>query len=166
MHDIKRILVVSSWTKDCKKALHNGISLARTYHAELSVLHVIRDAFELTGGLFTGFLADLKEEYESTAKEAKRDLDAMIEAEHTQGMTIKETILHGEPAAEILKTIQKGKIDLVIMAHHQEDHLEHYLFCRDYETVIRKMPCSIMLVKSEPWEVDKKTSRRRGIQRD
>jgi nucleotide-binding universal stress UspA family protein len=76
-------------------------------------------------------------------------------------MEIKETIRDGEPAVEIFKAVDTDKIDLLIMAHHEEDRIEHYLFCRDYEKVIRKMPCSVMLVKTEPWmEVDKKTSRR------
>ena len=163
MHDIKRILVVSRWTKDCKKALHYGISLARSYHAELSILHIIRDTFEMSGGvLYMPRLADLEEGYRNSVEEVKRDFDAMIAAEHATGMAIKETIKDGEPAAEIFKAVETDKIDLVIMAHHEENRIEHYLFCRDNNKVIRKMPCSVMLVKTEPWEeVDKKTSRRR-----
>jgi nucleotide-binding universal stress UspA family protein len=93
--------------------------------------------------------------------EVKQEFDAMIAEEHAIGMEIKETIRDGEPAVEIFKAVDTDKIDLLIMAHHEEDRIEHYLFCRDYEKVIRKMPCSVMLVKTEPWmEVDKKTSRR------
>ncbi len=162
MHDIKRILVVSRWTKECKKALHYGISLARGYHAELSILHIIRDTFELTGGvLYMPRLADVEEGYKNMVTEVKQEFDAMIAEEHAMGMEIKETIRDGEPAVEIFKAVDTDKIDLLIMAHHEEDRIEHYLFCRDYEKVIRKMPCSVMLVKTEPWmEVDKKTSRR------
>ena len=160
MQDIKRILVVSRWTIECKKALHYGISLARSYQAELSILHIIRDTFELTHGLYASRLADLEEEYNSTVEEVKRDFAAMIAAEHANGMHIREMIRHGDPAAEILKEIDTDKTDLVVFAHHEEDRFEHYLFCRDYEKIIRKMPCSIMLVKTEPWVVDKKSRRR------
>ena len=41
MDDIKRILVVSRSTKNCKKALHHGIALAKQNNAKLYVLHVI-----------------------------------------------------------------------------------------------------------------------------
>jgi nucleotide-binding universal stress UspA family protein len=162
MHNIKRILVVSRWTRECKKALHHGISLARSYNAELSILHTIQDTFELSGSaVYVPRLADLEEGYRNLVGEVKQEFKTMIEAEQAKGMTIKETIKDGHPAAEILKAISDGKIDLVIMAHHQEDRIEHYLFCRDYEKVIRKMPCSIMLVQTEPWkEEDKKASRR------
>jgi universal stress protein A len=163
MHDIKRILVVSRWTTDCKKALHYGISLARSNKAELSILHIIRDTFELTGGLmYVTRLADVEEGYKNMVAEVKRDFDAMIAEEQATGMTIKEVIKDGKPSDEIFKAVEMDKIDLLIMAHHEEDRIEHYFFCRDDENVIRKMPCSIMLVKTEPWnEVDKKTSRRR-----
>ena len=162
MHDIKRILVVSRWTVECKKALHYGISLARSYQAELSILHIIHETFELSGaGMYLPRLADLEEEYRKMVKEVKQDFDTMIEAEHAIGMAIKETIKDGKPAAEIFKAVEADEIDLLIMAHHEEDRIEHYLFGRDDEKIIRKMPCSIMLVKTDPWEeVDKKASRR------
>jgi universal stress protein A len=162
MHDIKRILVVSRWTDECKKAFHYGISLARSYRAELSILHIIRDTFELTGGAtYMPRLADLGEGYRSMVEEVKRDFDALIAEERVTGMAIKETIRDGEPAAEILKAVSADKIDLLIMAHHEEDRIEHYLFCRDHDKIIRKMPCSVMLVKTEPWaELNKKASRR------
>jgi universal stress protein A len=162
MHDIKRILVVSRWTEECKKALHYGISVARSYQAELSILHIIHDTFEVSGAaLYLPRLADLEEAYKNMVEEVKRDFAAMIEAEHATGMAIKETIKDGEPAAEIFKAVETDEIDLLVMAHHEEDRIEHYLFCRDDEKIIRKMPCSIMLVRTDPWkEVDKKASRR------
>jgi nucleotide-binding universal stress UspA family protein len=43
MEDIKRILVVSRSTKDCRKAVHYGVSLSRKYGAELYVMHVVHD---------------------------------------------------------------------------------------------------------------------------
>ncbi len=160
MDDIKRILVVSRWTYECKKALHYGISLARTYHAELSILHIIRDTFELSGGvLYMPRLADFQEGYRHEVEEVKRDFAAMIAEEKAAGMVIKETIRDGQPADEIFKMVTAEKIDLVIAVHHEEDRIEHYLFCRDYERVIRKMPCNIMLVKTEPWTDEDRRAR-------
>ena len=115
MHDIKRILVVSRWTYECKKALHYGISLARSYHAELSILHIIRDTFEMSGGvMYMPRLADLEEGYKSMVDEVKRDFDAMIAEEQATGMVIKETIKDGEPAVEIFKAVKTDKIDLLV----------------------------------------------------
>lgn len=41
MEDIKRILVVSRSTKDCRKVVHYGISLSQKYGAEFRVIHVV-----------------------------------------------------------------------------------------------------------------------------
>ena len=51
MEDVKRILVLSRSTKDCKKAVHYGISLARTCGAHLSILHVMYHPFFLRCGV-------------------------------------------------------------------------------------------------------------------
>ena len=56
-----------------------------------------------------------------------------------------------EPAnKEVFRVVQEKKIDLLIMRAHMEWRLEHFLFGRSNEEIIRKMPCSIMLVKDEP----------------
>jgi len=41
-------------------------------------------------------------------------------------------------------------IDLIIMLAHSEWRLEHFLFGRIKEEIIRKTPCSILLIKDEP----------------
>jgi universal stress protein A len=65
-------------------------------------------------------------------------------------MSIKEMVREGEPTEEILKAIEEEKIDLLVMLAHEEGHVEHFLFGRSNEELVRKMPCSIMLVKKEP----------------
>ncbi len=49
MDDIKRILVVSRLTANCRKAVHYGISLAKEYDAALLVIHVVHNPFGLEG---------------------------------------------------------------------------------------------------------------------
>ena len=45
--------------------------------------------------------------------------------------------------------VKQHKIDLLIMLAHEEGHLEHFLFGRSNEELIRRMPCSIMLIKKK-----------------
>lgn len=65
-------------------------------------------------------------------------------------MSIKELVREGEPTEEILKTIAEEKIDLLVMLAHEEGRLEDLFFNRSNDELVRKMPCSIMLVKKEP----------------
>ncbi|HEX8960735.1 MAG TPA: universal stress protein, partial [Geobacteraceae bacterium] len=90
MEDINRILVVSRETKYCREAVHYGISLARKYGAELSIIHVVHNPFGLEGWNLPTVALD--KEYENIIKEAKEDLDRIIKAEKAKGLPIKELI--------------------------------------------------------------------------
>ncbi len=148
MHDIKRILVVSRMTKYCRKAVHYGISLARSYGAELYIIHVVYDP--LTFGAWNLPKPSLEEEYAREIKQSKKDLDAIINIEKGKGLNVKEIIKEGNPTEEIFGAIKENKIDLVIMLAHEEWRLEHFLFGRSNDEIIRKMPCSVLLLKEEP----------------
>ena len=147
MEDIKRILVVSRMTKDCREAVHQGISLARNYNAELSILHVVHNPFGLEGWNLP--MVSLEKEYEKIFEEAKADLDRIIREEKAKGFPIKELIKKGDPTEEVLKTVKEEKIDLLILLAHEEWRLEHFLFGRSNEELVRRMPCSVLLVKKE-----------------
>ncbi len=150
MNDIKRILVVSRSTKYCRKAVHCGISLAKRYRAGLYVLHVIHNPFGLEGlSLLIPSLRTLEEDYERIQEQAKSALDEIINLEKGRGMMIEVFVRRGDPKEEILTVIEENKIDLLIMLAHEEWRLEHFLFSGATEAIIRRMPCSIMLVKQE-----------------
>ncbi len=150
MEDVKRILVISRSTKDCKKAVHYGISLARTYGAQLSILHTMYDPFFLKGGsLPIPLLRALGEEYRAMVQEVKSDLDTMIQKERVDGMVIKEMVKDAEPVHEIVKIVEAENIDLLIMAAHDETRIEHIVYGRINHEIVRRLPCSVFLVKGE-----------------
>lgn len=148
MHDIKRILVVSRMTKYCQEAFHYGVSLAKLTGAELYIMHAIHNPFSLEGWS-VGSLS-LEKEYKLIIEEAKKDLDALIDAENEKGVPVKKLIREGEPTEEIFNAVKEEKIDLIITLAHEEGRMEHFLFGRSNEELIRKMPCSILMVKKEP----------------
>ena len=86
MEDVKRILVVSSMTKASKKAIHYGVSLSKKYGTELYVLHVVYHpfGFDLEGWNLP--IPSLEEEYKRIIKEAKGELDAVINQEKKKGI--------------------------------------------------------------------------------
>ena len=150
MDDIKRILVVSRSTKNCKKALHYGISLARQNKSKLYVLHVIHDPFSLEGWNLP--VPSLKQEYENLVKKTREEIDRIIKSEQAEGLQITEWIREGKPVEEVIAAVKEEKIDLIVMSVHKEGRFEHYLFGRAVEELTRKMPCSIFLVNYNPWQ--------------
>lgn len=147
MGEISRILVVSRMTEDCRKAVHRGISMAKLYDAELYVIHVVHDPFGYEGWNLP--VASFQEEYLRMLGETKAKLDAIMDAERVAGLDVQELVREGDPNAQVLNAIEEKNIDLLIMLAHEEGRLEHFLFGRSTEELVRRMPCSIMLVKTE-----------------
>jgi universal stress protein A len=151
MEDVKRILVVSRSTKHCKKAVNFGISLAKQTGAKLYVLHVFDDPFGLEAwSLPVVSLKEIQEEYKRMQEKAHSDLNRIIEAEKDRGISIEVSITDRDPDEKILHFVKDKNINLLIMLAHEEGRLEHLLFSRSIHRIIRKLPCSVMLVKQEP----------------
>jgi nucleotide-binding universal stress UspA family protein len=151
MHELKRILVVSRMIKYCENAVHYGISLSIKCGATLYVLHVMDNPFRCSQGWNLSVpVLTLEEAYEKLLYKTKEDLDAFINAENLNGIKIIELIRTGKPAKIILQVAKEENIDLIIMSAHEEGRLEHFLFGYRNEKIIRRLPCSILLVKKEP----------------
>ena len=150
MEDIRRIMVVTRSTKYCQKAVHYGVSLARKYGAELSILHVIHNPFGMEGwNLPLAYRPELEKEYNDMFKTAKADLDAIIANEKATGMPIKELIVEGDPSKKLFEVVEKEKIDLIVMLSYQQWLLEHWLFGGGIDEIVRKMPCSVLLIEKK-----------------
>ena len=115
---------------------------------EKDVLHVLHDPFSVDGWNLP--LPSLKQEYENLVKKARKEIDRVIKSEQADGLDIVEWIRDGKPAEEVITAVKEEKIDLVILAAHEEGRFEHFLFGRTVEELSRKMPCSILLVNYNP----------------
>jgi universal stress protein A len=151
MEEVKRILVLSRSTKSCGKAVRYGLSLAKKYDCEMYVLHIIHNPFGLEGwNVPIASLKELNEEYERIQEEARADLNRMVEEGKAKGIPVQVMVREGHPNKELFKVIEDERIDLLILLAHEEWRLEHILFGRANDEIIRRMPCSVMLVKQEP----------------
>jgi nucleotide-binding universal stress UspA family protein len=95
-------------------------------------------------------MPSLEDEYKKTVQEARQELDTIINQEKEKGLPIKVLIGEGEPTEEILRVVTEAAIDLLIMLGHEEGRLEHFIFGRSNEELVRLLPCSILIVKQEP----------------
>ena len=150
MDDINNILVLSKSTKHCQKAVRYGATLARTYNAKLFVMHIIHDPFKLKGwNLPLPLLGQMEKEFKQMVLDAKADLDQMIEKEKSAGMSIVDVIVEGEPEKELFKFIEKENIDLLVMMAYPQWRLENLFFNRELNDIVRRMPCSVFLVRKD-----------------
>ena len=155
MENFRRILVISRMTQYCWEAIHCGVSLARKFDAELHVLHLVSNPTDMKAVNAPGLFSDHQyKNYPNIQREAKEELDKVIKQEIKDGFPIKELISDRDPVEEIVKVVKEEQIDLMVMLAHEEGRLEHALFGREKDAIVRRMPCSILLVKSEPSPVN------------
>ena len=150
MKNFAGILVVSRMNSYSRDAVRVGVSLARKNDAKLQVLHLIANPFEMAGVYLPGrFPEEDIANYLVVQQEAKKQLDEVIKNEMKCGFPIKEIVRDGDPVDEIVKLVGEEKVDLIVMLAHEEGRLEHALFGGENDAIIRRMPCSILLVKQE-----------------
>ena len=145
METFNNILVVSRSTRHCIRVLQTGISLARKYDAKLHVLHIIHDPFSLDGWNLPAPV--FEDELKHMIATAREELDRMIQAEKAEGVVIAEWVRNGDPVEEIQRVVETAHVDLILMLAHTEGRLEHFLFGKSNDAIIRRLPATLMLVK-------------------
>jgi len=154
METIKRILVVSRMNPYSRKIIHSGVSLARKYNAKLYILHLFSNPVDMVAVNAPGLFPEEEyKNYRNSQQEAKERLDKIIKQEIRNGYPITELISDHGPLEEIEKTVREESIDLILLSAHEEGRIEHALFGGDNDALVRRMPCSILLVKNEPGPV-------------
>jgi nucleotide-binding universal stress UspA family protein len=145
METFNNILVVSRSTQHCIKVLRTGIALARTFDARLHVLHIIHDPFSVNGWNIP--VPSLDEEYKAMATKARNELDRLVRTEKAEGLVVNEWVKDGNPVDAIQQVVESQNVDLILMLSHQEGRLEHFLFGKTNDAIIRRLPATLMLVK-------------------
>ncbi len=145
MESFNNILVVSRSTEHCIKVLRTGIALARKFDARLHVMHIIHDPFNVNGWNLP--VPSLDEEYKTMVTKARDELHRLVRAERAEGMVVNEWVKDGNPVDAIRQAVEDKNVDLILMLAHREGRLEHFLFGRTNDEIIRKLPATLMLVK-------------------
>ena len=80
---------------------------------------------------------------------AKKAMNSFCE-EHAEELKVcasyDKKIVSGDPAAEIIKSVESEDVDMVIMGTHGRKGLEHTIFGSVAENVVRKSPVPVMTV--------------------
>ena len=148
MMELKRILWPTDLSGNAEKALDYVTSLSEKYQSEVHVLYVIEELayHEPWYGVFEKSHVEKIQEWEQ--KTAKQRLDEICE-NFLKGcpLYVKHTAV-GDPAQEILRFIEKEKVDLVVMASHGRKG--HFRFGGVAEKVIRNSAAPVMTIPVAP----------------
>lgn len=144
---IKKILWPTDFSKIAEIALPHVKSLTRKYDAEIHVLYVIEDTAHHDGWYGALDQKHVQELMAHANKTATKRL-AQICDKYLDGCPryIKHVAV-GDAAQEILKLVEKEKVDLVVMASHGEKG--HFRFGSVAEKVMKNASVPVTVIPSE-----------------
>jgi len=144
MVEIKKILFPIDLTENSSKILPYVLSASEKYNSTIYLLHVVHDLLKW-GHLYIPHPS--LDKFQKEAMEgAKKAMDMVCEKELQSCPNFQRKVVSGDPAAEILKTIESEGIDLVIMGTHGRKGLEHTIFGSVAENVVKKSPVPILVI--------------------
>ena len=130
---LKKIVLGMDFSDHARHALNYALSLAREYHAELTLLHVS----EHPAGS-----ADL----EAATAEAMKELEQSIPVGAHKPSLAKFLMRNGKPFQQILEFAREAQTDVVIMGARGRGSLDSALFGSTTYRVIQLGPCPVLAV--------------------
>lgn len=150
--EIKKILWPTDLSENAAYALPYVSSLSEKYEAEVHLIFVVEDVHQFDHFYGDASLSFLKEFQQRIIRKGEEYLDRICTQTLSGCPFYKKNIIVGEPAQEILKYVQEGKMDLVVMATHghgKESHggeMIHFPFGSVSEKVVRNSPVPVLVV--------------------
>ena len=141
---LKKILVATDFSEPSGVALAYGRDFARSYNAQLHVLHVVDDVMMRYSPEVGIAVPQLQKDLEQGAR---RELDKIITADDRRTLDIVDSVETGLNIADALTRYAKEHaIDLIITGTHGRGAVKHLLMGSVAERVVRTAPCPVLTV--------------------
>ena len=144
MKKIKKILFPNDFSENASKILQYVLSISEAYNSTIYLLHVVQDLHRWGKVYIPHTSMDV---FQKEALEgAEKVMDRVCEEQLQSCPSFERRVVSGDPATEILKTIEAEDIDLVIMGTHGRKGLEHVILGSVAENVVKKSSAPVMTV--------------------
>lgn len=142
--NIQQILCPIDFSSASKRALKNAILICRKLKAKLTILSVCE--------IGTSWLVSdevMKIENANKHDKHKSKFDDFLKDVNLAGIDWVKEIPKGNPSEEILSTISRIKVDLLVMGTTGKTGLNRLILGSVTEKVIREVPCSFLTLKAK-----------------
>jgi nucleotide-binding universal stress UspA family protein len=141
MITLERILVPHDFSDPAIAAQKYATALARTFNANLDILHVRqRPSTEVTIGFPLGIEGSLD-------AAARQCLLTLVSAQETPELNPDLQVRCGTPHAEITRYAKERDIDLIVMGTHGRRGLAHAVMGSVAEKVVRTASCPVLTLR-------------------
>ena len=142
--EMKKVLWPTDFSKNAERALPYVTSLGEKYHTEVHVLYVIEELAYHEPWYREFDRSHIDKIHEWEKERAQKRLDEICE-NYLKGCPLYiRHIAIGEPAQEILKLIDREKVDMVVMASH--GRRGHFHFGSVAEKVVKNSPVPVVTI--------------------
>lgn len=140
------ILLATDFSETARVAVAHAATLADHHDATLHLLHVVEEFSYWESFDLKHFPSDeVSAELEENARIALGDL---VEEEGLDDdVSVEIVVRRGKPFVEIVRAARESEIDVLVVGSHGQTGLAETLFGSTAEKVVRKAPCSVLVVR-------------------
>jgi nucleotide-binding universal stress UspA family protein len=142
---VRRILAPTDFSALSERGVAEAASLARSFGAELVLVHVVEPAV-MAGDLYgAAAMATVLEEVQQSSRQA---LARAVDKIKKPGQRCRGVIANGGAATTIVDTAARLRIDLIVLATHGRSGFSRLLLGSVAERVVRSAACPVLTVPS------------------
>jgi nucleotide-binding universal stress UspA family protein len=142
MLSIQKILLPVVLTDTSRHVIHQAAWLARRFHAEMILLHVVPPLSYPAGALESGHEITARDLHSHIVQRAEEDLDRAL-APELDGIVVTRVLLRGDPAHEIVKTARDRNAGLIVMSTHGHGAFYRFLLGSVTAKVLHESHCPV-----------------------
>jgi nucleotide-binding universal stress UspA family protein len=143
MLNIEKILLPVDFERPSVGVVHQAAALARHFHSEIVMLHVVTPLSYSAGTLEGGYVPTGRDDLlAELIRQAQKHIDQCLRPE-LEGLTVKRMLLKGDPATEIVKTARDQRANLIVMPTHGYGAFRRFLLGSVTAKVLHDSDCPI-----------------------
>ncbi|MGB6942609.1 MAG: universal stress protein [Bryobacteraceae bacterium] len=140
--NVRKILVPIAFPDISTHVVQQAAWLARRFHAEIILLHVVTPLSYPAGLLESGHQITARDLHAHIVQQAQKDLDEALGPE-LDGIAVTRLLLRGEPAHEIVKTARDYEADLIALSTRGSGTLYRLLLGSVTAKVLHETDCPV-----------------------
>lgn len=141
MSEYKKIMLAIDLTEESLKVAERATQLARTFGAELHVVHVIEPLSLAYGGDVPMDLSTVQEQIQDQAASHLREFSAILNVPET-----RQHLIFGRPESEIQRTAEEAGADIIVVGSHGRHGLA-LLLGSTANGVLHGASCDVLAVR-------------------
>ena len=140
--DVNKILLPVDFPSPSAGMIHQAAFLARHFHSEIILLHVVPPLNYPAGTLESGHEITARDLHAAIIEQAQKELDESLRSEF-DGIAVKRLLRRGDPANEIARTAREEKVGLIVMSTHGHGALYRLLLGSVATKVLHDSDCPV-----------------------